>query len=138
MFIERNLQMAVKHGYVAMITMQSWMFLSSYEKLREHLIDSTTILSMAHLGTRAFDSIGGEVVSTTGFVIKSPHYENKPGIFLRLVDGKSEEEKAKDLKLALSNPNCGWFFKVSADEFKKIPGSPIAYWISNKLATSIV
>jgi len=136
MFIERNLQMAVKHGYVAMITMQSWMFLSSYEKLREHLIDSTTILSMAHLGTRAFDSIGGEVVSTTGFVIKSPHYENKPGIFLRLVDGKSEEEKAKDLKLALSNPNCGWFFKVSADEFKKIPGSPIAYWISNKLATS--
>ena len=54
-----------------MITMQSWMFLSSFEKLREKLLDNATILSMAHLGARGFDSIGGEVVSTTAFVLES-------------------------------------------------------------------
>lgn len=64
MFVERNLGLAVKGGAVAMITMQSWMFLSSYEALRSRILNQHTILSMAHLGARAFDSIGGEVVST--------------------------------------------------------------------------
>ena len=132
MFMERNLQMAVNRGYVAMITMQSWMFLSSYEKLREKLIDTTTFHSMAHLGTRAFDSIGGEVVSTTAFVIERCHQGKKKGSFLRLIDGTSENEKTNDFKEALNNPDCGWFYRVSVDEFKKIPGSPIAYWVSCK------
>ena len=67
MFIERNLDLAQKNGVVAMITMQSWMFLSSFEALRARLLGQNTLLSMAHLGARAFDSIGGEVVSTTAF-----------------------------------------------------------------------
>ncbi len=130
MFIERNLNLAIKQGAVAMITMQSWMFLSSFEKLRATLIDDTTISTMAHLGARAFDSIGGEVVSTTAFIIKNKHGSDRIGSYVRLVDGNSESEKYQSLKEAINNPDCGWFYRVSADEFQKIPGSPIAYWLS--------
>jgi type II restriction/modification system DNA methylase subunit YeeA len=103
MFMERNLQMVVKQGNIAMITMQSWMFLSSYEKLRETLIKDSTISSMAHLGARAFDSIGGEVVSTTAFVIENQYIQGKTGTFVRLVDGGNEKEKQRMFKEALNN-----------------------------------
>ena len=132
MFIERNLKLAVKHGYIAMITMQSWMFLSSNAKLREYLIDNTTIHSMAHLGTRGFDSIGGEVVSTTAFVLENNHRKNLKGTFLRLIEGKTEEEKIKEFKQALTDSDCDWAYRISVDEFKKIPGSPIVYWVKEK------
>jgi len=101
MFIERNLDLAQKHGAVGMITMQSWMFLSSFEKLRVKLLDNSTILSMAHLGARAFDSIGGEVVSTTAFVLDSALIPDYKGAFVRLVDGTSEAEKDNMLKEAI-------------------------------------
>ena len=101
MFIERNLELAVKQGAVAMITMQSWMFLSSYEKLRNHILDKHTIISMAHLGARAFDSIGGEVVSTTAFVLENAHHPEYKGAYVRLVDGNSEAEKQAAFKAAL-------------------------------------
>ena len=93
MFIERNLDLVVKQGAVGMITMQSWMFLSSYEKLRANLLNNKTIISMAHLGARAFDSIGGEVVSTTAFVLGNQHQAEYKGAYVRLVDGNSEAEK---------------------------------------------
>ena len=93
MFIDRNLDLAMKKGMVAMITMQSWMFLSSFEKLRESILDEHTILSMAHLGPRAFDSIGGEVVSTTAFVLENAQHPDYKGAYIRLVDGNSEAEK---------------------------------------------
>jgi hypothetical protein len=101
MFIERNLDLVQKRGLVAMITMQSWMFLSSYEKLRSRLLGEDTILSMAHLGARAFDSIGGEVVSTTAFVLENAHHPEYKGAYIRLVDGNSEREKAEMLLDAL-------------------------------------
>lgn len=102
MFIERNLELAVKGGAVAMITMQSWMFLSSFEALRSHILNQHTILSMAHLGARAFDSIGGEVVSTTAFVLENAHKPSYRGAYLRLVDGNSEAEKMEMLAKALA------------------------------------
>lgn len=101
MFIERNLDLAMKKGMVAMITMQSWMFLSSFEKLRENILDERTILSMAHLGPRAFDSIGGEVVSTTAFVIENAQHPDYKGAYIRLVDGNSEAEKDAWLREAV-------------------------------------
>ena len=101
MFIERNLDLAKSSGFVAMITMQSWMFLSSFEKLREKILNSATITSMAHLGPRAFDTIGGEVVSTTSFVLENSHRPKYKGAFIRLVDGQSEAEKALMLKEAV-------------------------------------
>ena len=100
-FIERNLAFAKPKGLVGMITMQSWMFLSSFERLRKKILDHQTILSMAHLGARAFSSIGGEVVSTTAFVLENhpdPHYK---GVYIRLVDGGSEAEKATMFKEAI-------------------------------------
>ncbi|WP_276624447.1 BREX-1 system adenine-specific DNA-methyltransferase PglX [Syntrophomonas wolfei] len=126
MFMERNLDLAVEQGAVSMITMQSWMFLSSFGKLREKILDEDAILSMAHLGARAFDSIGGEVVSTTAFVIEKSKHPNYKSAYLRLVEGNCEADKEKDLKLNRMNP-----YYASAADFKKIPGSPIAYWISN-------
>ena len=128
MFIERNLDLAMQKGMVAMITMQSWMFLSSYEKLRERILNEDTILSMAHLGARAFDSIGGEVVSTTAFVIEKSQRLEYKGAYLRLVDGNCEADKDAELRAKRSEPFC-----VSAADFKKIPGSPIAYWASNQV-----
>lgn len=102
MFIERNLDMAVTGGAVAMITMQSWMFLSSFEALRGRILNQHTILSMAHLGARAFDSIGGEVVSTTAFVLENAHKPIYRGAFLRLVDGNSEAEKMAMMAQAIA------------------------------------
>jgi len=101
MFIERNLDLAVKRGAVAMITMQSWMFLSSFEPLRNRILNQHTILSMAHLGARAFDSIGGEVVSTTAFVLENAHNLDYRGAYMRLVDGNSEAEKMEMMAQAI-------------------------------------
>ena len=127
MFIERNLDMAIQRGMVSMITMQSWMFLSSFEKLRDNILNNDTIMSMIHLGPRAFDSIGGEVVSTTAFVIETEHHEDLKGAYLRLIDGRNEAEKEAELKAKRNNP-----FYASAADFKKIPGSSIAYWVSEQ------
>jgi type II restriction/modification system DNA methylase subunit YeeA len=132
-FIERNLDYVHKNGLVGMITMQSWMFLSSFEKLRKRLFSQETILSMAHLGARAFDSIGGEVVSTTAFVLSNSKKTEYKGGYLRLVDGKSETEKKAAILEAVKDPDCGWIYSTTAAEFKKIPSSPLAYWVSTKV-----
>jgi len=133
MFIERNLDLVQKQGTVAMITMQSWMFLSSFGKLRSRLLGQNTILSMAHLGAHAFDSIGGEVVSTTAFVLENVRHQEFKGGYLRLTNSNSEAEKEKAIIKAIKNPEHDWFYHVSATEFIKIPGKPIAYWVSKNL-----
>ncbi|MBP7862611.1 BREX-1 system adenine-specific DNA-methyltransferase PglX [bacterium] len=133
MFIERNLDLALPGGTVSMITMQSWMFLSSYEKIRQRILREGTILSMSHLGARAFDSIGGEVVSTTAFVLENAKRRDYKGRYLRLLDGKSEDEKDKALRRATNPTDCDWCYESSTEDFQKIPGNPIAYWVSDKL-----
>ena len=125
-FMERCLVFAKKTGIVGMITMQSWMFLSSFEKLRIKFLDKDTILTMAHLGPRGFDAISGEVVQTTVFTISNTRISNYKGSYVRLVDGNNEAEKAQMFK---NKPNL--LFHVSAEDFKKIPGKPIAYWMSS-------
>ena len=135
-FIQRNLGLAEKSGSVAMITMQSWMFLSSFETLRMRILGQNTLLSMAHLGARAFDSIAGEVVMTTAFVLENTNKPEYQGTYLRLVDGRSECEKASAIREAIKNPDCGWFYRASAADFKKIPGKPIVYWISSQLLST--
>lgn len=107
MFIERCLSLVVEQGLIGMITMQSWMFLSSYEALRKRILNQNTILTMAHLGARAFDSIGGEVVSTTAFVIESDSKPAYRGAYLRLVDGNSEAEKLEMMAQAIMQASSG-------------------------------
>lgn len=127
-FIERGFDLAKDRGYAAMVTMQSWMFLGSFEKMRAKVIDGKTIVSMAHLGPRAFDAIGGEVVNVTADVI----YNGRAacdGAYVRLVDINGSEAKRLKLLEAIQNPDCGWFYRRDADTFKQIPGTPIAYWL---------
>lgn len=132
-FMERGLGLCNSHGMMSMINMQSWMFLSSFEKLRGKLLTSSTLLSMAHLGERAFDTIGGAVVSTTAFVFQRVLHPSYRGEYLRLVDGRSEAEKRDRLKQALADKNCGWFFRASTNDFEKIPGRPISYSASENM-----
>lgn len=133
MFMERTLRMTVKSGMMAMINMQSWMFLSSYEKLRSKLLSNSTVLTMAHIGPRGFDTIGGEVVSTTACIFQNNRNPDHKGNFLRLIDGMSEAAKSAMTKEAISNPDCGWSYRVPSKDFQKIPGSPIAYWVSKQI-----
>lgn len=128
MFIDRCADLALDSGSFAMITMQSWMFLSSFEALRETIINRDTIRTMAHLGARAFDSIGGAVVQTTAFVVDKARRQDYKGTYIRLVDDTSEHEKEKALREARENR-----FTASTSDFRKIPGSPIAYWVSDKI-----
>ena len=134
-FIERNLKFAKDCGYAVLITMQSWMFLGSFEKMRTFIIDNKTILSMAHLGPRAFDAIGGEVVNVTADVIYNGRAACE-GAYVRLVDINGSEAKRLKLLEAIQNPDCGWFYRRDAQTFKQIPGTPIAYWASDALLNS--
>ena len=131
-FIERGFNLAKDRGYAAMITMQSWMFLGSFEKMRSSLIDSKSILSMLHLGPRAFDAIGGEVVNVTADVVYNGHAACE-GAYVRLVDINGSEAKRLKALEAIGNPGCGWFYRRDAETFKQIPGTPIAYWASDAL-----
>lgn len=121
-FIERCAQMDKRGGYQAMITQHAWMFLSSFEKLRAKLQLIDTV-NMAHLGARGFDEIGGEVVQTTSFVMRSSHTKGYKGTYCRLIDGDSEKVKAE---MFVSGENR---YVAEQDNFSKIPGSPVAYWV---------
>ena len=135
-FIERSFSLARDRGYAAMITMQSWMFLGSFEKMRANVIDGKTIVSMAHLGPRAFDAIGGEVVNVTADVIYNGSAACE-GVYVRLVDISGSEAKRLKLLEAIQNPDCGWFYRRDAGTFKQIPGIPIAYWASDGLLSAM-
>lgn len=130
------------NGKYGMINMQSWMFLSSFEKLRTRLLTENRIDNMLHLGTRTFDELSGEVVQNTAFVITNCEGEDATGSYYRLVDGKSCGEKERmfleaqenggkaivNSKLYIVNYN-----NVSQQDFEKIPGCPIGYWVSEKV-----
>ena len=131
-FIERGFTLAKERGYAAMVTMQSWMFLGSFEKMRGNIIANKGIVTMAHLGPRAFDAIGGEVVSVTADVIYNGKLAGE-GAYMRLVDINGSEEKRLKLVEAIQNPDCGWFYRRDAQTFTQIPGTPIAYWASNAM-----
>ena len=124
-FIERCGQMTKKNGYQAMITQHAWMFLSSFEKLRTKLL-AVDIVNMAHLGARAFEEIGGEVVQTTSFVVRKSHIADYKGEYCRLIEPTSQQGK-EDMFLDGEN-------RYAADQsnFSKIPGSPVAYWVSEQ------
>ena len=122
-FIEKCGLMAKRNGYQAMITQHSWMFLSSFEKLRTKLL-SVDIVNMAHLGARAFEEIGGEVVQTTSFVIRKSHIVDYKGEYCRLIEPTTQQGK-EDMFLSGENR-----YEADQSNFLKIPGSPVAYWVS--------
>lgn len=117
-----------ENGKYGMINMQSWMFLSSFEKLRTHLLETLQIDSMLHLGPRTFDELSGEVVQNTAFVV-TKHTPYTTGSYFRLVDGKNCGDKER---MFLAGENG--YPHVSQQNFEKIPGCPIGYWVSEKIA----
>ena len=125
-FIEVCSHMAAEKRYQAMITQHAWMFLSSYEKLREKMLLTETV-NMAHLGARAFEEIGGEVVQTTSFVRCRTHIDGYKGTYCRLIEPTSQQGK-EDMFLSSENR-----YFANQDNFAKIPGSPVAYWVSEKI-----
>lgn len=125
-FIEKAIDYTAEKSYTAMITMQSWMFLSSFEKLREKLLYST-IVNMAHLGARAFDEIGGEVVQTTAFTIRKVNMSRFNGTYARLISPNTQSGK-EEMFLRKDN-----IYMSIQDSFDKIPGTPIAYWWGNSV-----
>ena len=125
-FIERCHQMTADNGFQAMVTQHAWMFLSSFEKLREKMMLTETV-NMAHLGARAFDDIGGEVVQTTAFVRCANHVEGYQGTYCRLIAPISQQGK-EEMFLAGENR-----YVANQDNFGKIPGAPIDYWVGSKV-----
>ena len=125
-FIERCHRMTSVNGFQAMITQHSWMFLSSFEKLREKMMLTETV-NMAHLGARAFEEIGGEVVQTTAFVRCANHIDGYKGTYCRLIDPTSQQGK-EEMFLAGQNR-----YTANQDDFAKIPGMPVAYWASDAI-----
>lgn len=130
MFIERCMEYLNAKGFQAMITMHSWMFLASYDALRKKILSSATTISMLHLGARAFEDIGGEIVQTTSFILKKGVRKETKGIYCRLVDGESQTAK-ENMYL---NGDCRYFFKQK--EYDDIPNNIFAYWISTSILNS--
>jgi type II restriction/modification system DNA methylase subunit YeeA len=124
MFIMRGFAFLKANGMNSMVTMQAWMFLSSYEEMREQILAKSTLYTLAHLGPKAFTEISGEVVQTTAFVSARYRLPNYKPTFFRLVD-LTEPQKYEALKSKSSRIDI-----VSQDEFTAIPGAPIAYWTS--------
>lgn len=131
-FIEKMIELTSNIGYIGMITMHSWMFLSNFEKLRKE-IQNHTIINMAHLGTRAFGDIGGEVVQTTTFILQKAKREEYLGSYERLVDYGSQDDKEKMYLEMVNDKDNNDVYHVDQLNFDKIPGSSIAYWASENL-----
>ena len=125
-FMEVCHKMNANNGYQAMITQHAWMFLSSFEKLRAK-IQKLDIVNMAHLGARAFEEIGGEVVQTTSFILANKHVDGYKGTYCRLVEPTTQQSK-EEVFLAKENR-----YVACSDNFAKIPGAPVAYWVSENM-----
>ncbi|ACV21362.1 Type I restriction-modification system methyltransferase subunit [Slackia heliotrinireducens] len=137
-FIERAKRFNLRRGYSALITMQSWMFLSSYEKMREKIINHECIISMAHLGARAFDAIGGEVVSTTATIFQHIKDSEREGTYIRLVDFLGEANKSSICRKAICDASSTWLYRAYVSDYKIIPGMPIAYWVGNGMKSAFL
>lgn len=134
-FLLQGFSLTQKNGLIAMITPQTWMFLRSFIELRNQLLQKTTFMNLVHLGPRAFEEIGGEVVSVTLFISQNalPSKNNRFCAY-RLVDVQSASEKSKQLVISIES-NDGNFFKKVQLDFLKIYESPIPYWVSDEVLT---
>lgn len=126
-FIVRDTLFAKPNGQLGFMSPFVWMFISSYEKLRGFLLDEKTITSLVQLEYSGFD---GATVPICTFTIANNHNPDFKGGYVRLSDFRGAANQAPKTCEAIANPNCDWFFNASASDFKKIPGNPIAYWLS--------
>ena len=123
--IERCSQFVLKCGFQSMITQHAWMFINSYESLRKKIYEKR-FLSLVHLGIKAFEEIGNDVVQTCAFVIQGKYFDGYNSQFVRLVDCKNYNEKEKAFLTGK------YRFEANIADLKKIPGMPLAYWVSKQ------
>jgi Eco57I restriction-modification methylase len=124
-FILKNAELCDSDGYIGMITIPNWMFLSSFEKLRSKILDRQMLNSLVHNGRGVFGSDFG----SCSFVIRNARLARYRGTFKRLFQKQGSIASNDELKVKFHKT---LHFEASSDDFKKVPGSPIAYWMSNK------
>ena len=126
-FILKNLRdYTKKNGFVSMITIHTWMFISSFEKLRKLLLNSSTFISMLHLGAGTFEELSSFNVLSTSFVIKNKMLPNYIGMYVKLDDYTKPIDKIENYK------NVKHYYNAKQNEFNSVIGSPIVYWMSDK------
>ncbi len=130
MFIERCQALSKISGETAFVTPYVWMFISSYEQMRSKLVTDATIQSLIQLEYNAFEPA---CVPVCAFIVGKAHVPDFVGSYIKLSEFKGHENQAPKTLEAINNPECGWFFNVKSDDFKKIPGSPIAYWANKEI-----
>ena len=132
-FVIHASQMTKQSGYCGFFTPYVWMFIQSYEKMRNYLYNQATIETLIQFEYSAFEEA---TVPVCTFAFQNRHVQKK-GCYLRLVDfrGGMEVQRQKTLE-AIENHNCGFYYEQSTDNFSKIPGSPVAYWVSEKTIAS--
>ena len=128
-FIDRDLAFSKPHGRLGFMSPFVWMFISSHEHLRKRLIDKETITSLVQL---EYSGFAGATVPICTFTLQKGHVASQKGCFIRLSDFRGADSQAPRTLEAIRNRDCGWFFEATQDEFKKIPGSPVAYWVSEQ------
>ena len=118
-----------KKGYLAFMSPFVWMFIKSYEELRKIFIEEKTISSLVQLEYSGFEDA---TVPICTFVLQNS-YTDKKGEYIKLSDFKGAKNQPIKTLEAVKNPNCNWRFQAKQKDFEKIPGSPIAYWVSDKI-----
>jgi len=129
-FIVRSLSLSLSNGFLGFMSPFVWMFISSYEELRKRLISQATITTLVQLEYSGFD---GATVPICTFALQNKRKIDYQGGYVRLSAFRGSENQGPRTLEAIANPNCGWFYRASASNFIKIPGSPIAYWASSRL-----
>ena len=127
-FIDRDLAFSKPHARLGFMSPFVWMFISSHEHLRTRLIDKETITSLIQL---EYSGFAGATVPICTFTLQKDHVVAQKGCFIRLADFRGADSQAPRTIEAIRNRDCGWFFETAQDELKKIPGSPVAYWIQS-------
>lgn len=135
-FMESCFRSTKRNGFNSAINQHSWMFLSSYEELRKNMLSKVGIQSMIHLGPRAFEEIGGEVVQSTTYVFRKID-EDIAGIYFRVVDEPNAERKESCFLSIVKNENASKRYMSNMQTFSKISGNPIAYWITDNFAEKL-
>jgi type II restriction/modification system DNA methylase subunit YeeA len=128
-FIIRDIELVKENGHLGHMSPFVWMFISSHESLRTRLIDFATITSLIQL---EYSGFAGATVPVCTFTLKKGRVADYKGSYIRLSEFRGADNQGPKTLEAIRNPDCGWMYRVSADNFHKIPGSPIAYWASEK------
>lgn len=129
-FMIRDLVFTKPAGQLGFMSPFVWMFISSYEELRQHFIDETTLTSLVQLEYSGFD---GATVPICTFTLAKTHLAGFAGSYIRLSDFRGADQQGPKTLEAIQNPDCGWFYVAKPDDFKKIPGSPVAYWVEQSV-----